>query len=155
MDSRLFSTAVLRVLTQSLDIFIDVFFMSCCFTLHFLISRRPAAIGGAGPPLPHLQGDAVGEDVGRQPGPHPAAEGDPGRQSGHHHHRRQRLHLLPHPQEGQEAVLLVWKPSLVVFPFSFQANFKISYEMSQRKKFELSFERINSATASFGQKLVL
>lgn len=62
---------------------------------------RPAAIGGAGPPLPHLQGDAVGADAGRKPGPHPPAEGDPGRQSGHDHHRRQRLHLVPHPQEGQ------------------------------------------------------
>lgn len=64
---------------------------------------RPAAIGGAGPPLPHLQGDAVGADAGRQPGPDPPAEGDPRRQGGDHHHRRQRLHLLPHPQEGQDA----------------------------------------------------
>lgn len=38
---------------------------------------RPAEIGGTGPPLPHLQGDAVSQDAGRQPGPDAAAEGDP------------------------------------------------------------------------------
>lgn len=61
---------------------------------------RPAAIGGAGPPLPDLQGDAVGANAGREHGPHAAAEGDPRRQGGHHHHRRQRLHLLPDPPQG-------------------------------------------------------
>lgn len=74
----------------------------CDFAL-LCLSLRPAEIRGVGPPLPHLTGDAVCQDAGWQPGPHPAAEGDPWRQSGHHHHRRQCFNLLSHPQEGQDS----------------------------------------------------
>lgn len=39
--------------------------------------RMLAAIGGTGAWLPHLQGDSVHEDAGRQLGHHPAAQGVP------------------------------------------------------------------------------
>lgn len=72
-----------------------------CSSALLWLCLRPAEIGGTRPPLSHLQGDAVNQDAGWQPGPDAAAEGDPWWQSGHHHHRCQRLCLLSHPQEGQ------------------------------------------------------
>lgn len=83
--------------------------MSLCLVIQTLICSssvlrlrlRPAEIGGTGPPLSYISGDAVNQNAGWQPGPDPASEGDPRRQSGHHHHWRQRLCVLSHPQEGQ------------------------------------------------------
>lgn len=64
------------------------------------VPSRLAAIGGAATRLPHLSGVSVGPGPGPELGPHATAEGDPGRQGGHYHHPRQRLHVLPHPAQG-------------------------------------------------------
>lgn len=72
-----------------------------CGSAPLWLCLRPTEIGGTGPPLSHLPGDAVSQNAGWQPGPDAAAEGDPRWQSGDHHHRRQCFRLLSHPKEGQ------------------------------------------------------
>ena len=59
--------------------------------------------GVAPAPVPHLQGDSVSAHAGRQPGPHPSAEGDPRRQDSHHHRGRQRHHVTHHPRKGKSS----------------------------------------------------
>lgn len=72
-----------------------------CSSALLWLCLRPAEIGGTGPPLSNLQGDAVSQDAGWQPGPYATAEGDPWWQSSNHHHWRQCFCLLSHPEEGQ------------------------------------------------------